>query len=377
MQLRLPGRADDGILAVVAAYGTSDAMILHGEDPLNAEPPGALLAEHALTPAACFFVRNHGDVPAVDADAWRLRVGGLVERAAELSLADLRALPRHELTVTLECAGNRRAGLIAVRDIPGEAPWGPGAMSTATWAGAALADVLARTGVAEGAAHVAFVGADRCRETEELFGGSVPLEKALRAEVLLAFEMNGEPLPPVHGAPVRVVVPGYIGARSVKWVDRIEVRDAAWDGWFQAVAYRLLAPDETPGRGRGVELGELALTADVLVPADGADVPAGPTQLRGIAHAGGERRLVRVDVSTDGGGTWLQASLLEDLGRWAWRRWTATVDLAPGEHEIVVRAWDSAAATQPADPAHVWNPKGYVNTAWGRVRLTARARTGA
>jgi sulfite oxidase len=190
--------------------------------------------------------------------------------------------------------------------------------------------------------------------------------------VLLAFEMNGEALPAVHGAPVRVVVPGYIGARSVKWLERIEVRDTPWDGYYQDVAYRLVAPDQQPGPGVGIALGELAVTADVLAPADGAEVPAGRVELRGIAHAGGERAVRRVDVSPDGGRTWAQATLLEDLGRWAWRRFTADVELTPGEHEIVVRAWDSAAMTQPEDPAPLWNPKGYMNTAWGRVRLHAR-----
>jgi sulfite oxidase len=352
----------------------SDAMIVHSAEPLNAEPPGPLLAEHALTPAGRFFVRNHGAVPTVEPDGWRLRLDGLVSGATELSLADLRDLPRRELTATLQCAGNRRAALIAVRDIPGEAPWGTGATSTATWAGVSLTDVLQHAGLTEGAAHVAFVGADRSEDADppQAFGASIPLEKALRPEVLLAFEMNGEPLPPVHGAPVRVVVPGYIGARSVKWLERIEVRETPWDGYYQHVAYRLLSPEQRPGPGVGMALGELALSADVLVPSDGADVPAGRVELRGIAHAGGDRAIARVDVSADGGRTWAQATLLEDLGRWAWRRWAADVDLAQGEHEIAVRAWDSAAVTQPEDPAPLWNPKGYMNTAWGRVRLHAR-----
>ena len=133
------------------------------------------------------------------------------------------------MTATLQCAGNRRAGLMAIRDIPGEAPWGPGATGTATWTGVALADVLALAGPRPGAAHVGFEGADSCPEASppQRFGGSIPLDKARRPEVLLAWAMNGEPLPPVHGAPLRVVVPGYIGARSVKWLERIEVARAS------------------------------------------------------------------------------------------------------------------------------------------------------
>ncbi len=198
--------------------------------------------------------------------------------------------------------------------------------------------------------------------------GSIPLDKASRPEVLLAWGMNGEPLPPVHGAPVRVVVPGYIGARSIKWLERVEVRSTPWPGHFQDVVYRLLPEDGAPAAGVGLPLGLVALNSDVLSPADGDTVPAGPLQVRGYAFAGGERYVARVDVSVDGAG-WTQAELLEDQGKWAWRQWRATVDLDPGDHEIVVRAWDSSAATQPADPAALWNPKGYVNNAQPRVRV--------
>jgi sulfite oxidase len=176
---------------------------------------------------------------------------------------------------------------------------------------------------------------------------------------------------PVHGAPLRVVVPGYIGARSVKWLERIEVRATPWRGYFQHVVYRLVPEDEKPGPGVGMPLGLVALNADVLSPADGETVTAGPVEVRGYAFAGGERHVARVDVSLDGGATWAQAQLLEDLGRWAWRHWRATVDLAPGEHEIVVRAWDSSAATQPETEAALWNPKGYANNARPRVRVRA------
>ena len=223
------------------------------------------------------------------------------------------------------------------------------------------------------AAHVGFVGADLCPQLEpaDTFGGSIPLGKACRPEVLLAWAMNGQPLPPVHGVPLRVVVPGYIGARSVKWLERVEVRSAPWHGYFQHVVYRLLPEDGTPGPGVGVPLGLVALNADVLSPADGETVAAGPVEVRGYAFAGGERHVARVDVSLDGSASWSQAELLDDLGPWAWRHWRITVDLAPGEHEIVVRAWDSSAATQPEDEAALWNPKGYVNNARPRVRVRA------
>jgi sulfite oxidase len=188
--------------------------------------------------------------------------------------------------------------------------------------------------------------------------------------VLLAWAMNGEPLPPIHGAPLRVVVAGYIGARSVKWLERIAVRSTPSEGYFQHVAYRLLPEDGTPGPRAGKPLGLVALNADVLSPADAETVPAGPLEVRGYAFTGGERHVARVDVSLDGGASWSQADLLEDLGRWAWRQWQITVDLTPGAHQIVVRVGLSA-ATPPEDEAALWNPKGYVSNARPRVRVHA------
>jgi sulfite oxidase len=358
-------------------YGKRADVIVHEDDPFNAETGLAALAEGPLTASNAFYVRGHGPLPEIDPAAWRLRVHGLVERELDLSLATLReAFREREVTATLQCAGNRRAGLIAIRDIPGQAPWGPGATGTATWSGVALADVLALAGPLHEAAHVGFDGADLCPEAKpaaQRFGGSIPLDKACRPEVLLAWAMNGEPLPRVHGAPLRAVVPGYIGARSVKWLERIEVRSRPWQGYFQHVAYRLLPEDATPGPGAGMPLGLVALNSDVLSPADGETVAAGPVEVRGYAFAGGERHVARVDVSVDGSASWSQAELLEDLGRWAWRHWRITVDLAPGEHEILVRAWDSSAATQPEDEAALWNPQGYVNNARPRVRVRAAA----
>ena len=355
-------------------YGKRADVIVHEEEPFNAETGLAALAEGPLTATDAFYVRGHGAVPEIDPATWRLRVHGLVERELDLSLATLReAFREREVTATLQCAGNRRAGLIAIRDIPGEAPWGPGATGTATWSGVPLADVLALAGLRPEAAHVGFDGADVCPEAKPVqrFGGSIPRDKACRPEVLLAWAMNGEPLAPVHGAPLRVVVPGYIGARSVKWLERIEVRSRPWQGYFQQVVYRLLPEDGEVGPGAGMPLGLVALNADVLAPADGATVAAGPIEVRGYAFAGGERHVARVDISVDGGVTWSQAELLDDLGRWAWRQWRTTVELAPGEHEILVRAWDSSAATQPEDEAALWNPKGYVNNARPRVRVVA------
>jgi sulfite oxidase len=357
----------------VAAYGKRADMLVHEEQPFNAEPPPLALAGSALTPLEAFYVRGHGAVPELDPAAWRLQIDGLTERAVGFSLEELRdgRFGEREVVATLQCAGNRRRGLVEVRDIPGEAPWGPGATGTAAWRGVGLAEVLAAAGVKSAARHVAFLGADRSEEAAppQQFGASIPLAKAMGQEVLLAYAMNEQPLPPVHGAPLRVVVPGYIGARSVKWVQRIELRSEPWDGYFQASAYRLLAPDQEQGPGVGVALGEVGLNTAVLVPEDGARVTAGPIDVHGYAFVGGEREVVRVDVSLDGGLSWTHADLEADQGRWAWRLWHAEIEVPAGEQELVARAWDSAANTQPERPESVWNPKGYVNNSWARIHL--------
>jgi sulfite oxidase len=350
-------------------------MIVHESEPYNAEAPRAGLVP-VITPIDSFYVRNHGPVPAADAD-WRLTVDGLVERPLELSVADVRdRWPAQTVTATMQCAGNRRIGLLDVRDIPGEAPWGPGATSTAQWTGVRLADVLEAAGVLDEARFVAFAAPDvsDLAEPPQGFGASIPLGKAMADEVLLAWAMNGEDLPAVHGGPLRVVVPGYIGARSVKWLQRITVQDTPSDNYFQAIAYRLLPVDADPSRpGEGLQLASTALNCDILQPEDGALVAGEAVGVAGYAYAGDDRTVVRVDVSVDGGRTWTQTCLEPAPSAWAWQHWHARLELPAGEHTIVARAWDSTGATQPEDPSHVWNPKGYINNSWARIRITAQA----
>ncbi len=284
-------------------------IVIHAEVPLNAEPPPRAL-RGARPPLDAFYVRSHGPAPEIDPAALRLRVDGLVDRALELSLDELREdFPEREVEAMLQCAGNRRTDLMAVREIPGELPWGPAAIGTARWRGVALADVLAAAGVRPGARHVAFLGLDEVEGTRR-FGGSVPLPKALQPE---------------------------------------------------AAEYRLEPP--------GFPLGEVAVNAGITAPDEGELVPAGPVAVQGWAVTAGPRTIERVDVSGDGGRDWIQAELLEDQGPWAWRRWSGEVELAPGDAEIVVRAWDSAASSQPDDPAALWNAKGYANNACPRLRL--------
>lgn len=354
------------------------AMIIRDPEPFNAEPPLGRLRQSFITPGELFFSRNHGSIPEVNSDGYRLVVGGLVDRTLEFSLEDLRGLPREEVTAVLECAGNRRDGLMELAPIPGETPWGAGAISNASWAGVPLREVLLAAGVEEEARHAAFVGLDEVEGEDGSFnyGGSIPLEKALAPEVLLAYEMNGEPLTPEHGFPLRIVAPGYYGARSVKWLSNITLQEGPSDNHFQAREYRLFPPDataETADFSAGLMLGEMQVNAVICEPVDGAALEASTVSVRGYALAGGGRRVERVDVSSDGGKTWIQADLREGADEpWAWSLWEASLDLGAGEHRIVARALDSSAATQPATTAEVWNFKGYANNSWHGIRVVAR-----
>ena len=354
------------------------ATVVHDGQPFNAEPPLVVLRQNFVTPREVFFSRNHGFTPEVDPEGYRLAVGGLVEKPLSLSMEELRELPRREVTAVLQCAGNRRDGLMEVAEIPGETPWGAGAIGNARWAGVSLREVLSAAGVGNGARHAAFSGLDEVEGEDGSFnyGGSIPLEKALDPEVLLAYGMNGEPLPHEHGFPLRVVAPGYYGARSVKWLSRVELRETPSDNHFQASEYKLFPPnarEETADLSEGLMLGEMQVNAAICEPGEGEALRAGPVAVRGYAVAGGGRRVERVDVSADEGGTWTQAELGEGAEEpWAWTFWEANIELGPGEHRVVARAVDSSAATQPKAAEEVWNFKGYANNSWHGVRVTVR-----
>ncbi len=357
-------------------------FIVRSESPFNGGPPTDLLCQSFITSAELFYVRNHGTIPELDPARYRLTIGGLVARPLTLSLGELKNdFPRRTLTVTLECAGNRRKELMAIAPIPGETPWGSEGIGNANWAGIALRDVLEKCGIAENARYVEFIGADDCeREGKDFgFGGSIPIEKAMHPEVLLAYEMNGEPLEPIHGFPLRVVTPGFIGARSVKWLARINVQAESSSNYFQAHAYQIFPPHvkaATADWSKGLQLGELNVNSVICEPSDGARVRlalsgaegSNRVRVRGYAMSGG-RGIARVEVTTDRAANWIIADSSDGDDLWAWRLWQARVELTAGQNEIAVRAWDSAGNTQPEDAKKIWNFKGYMNNAWHRVNV--------
>ncbi|MDQ3866508.1 MAG: molybdopterin-dependent oxidoreductase [Actinomycetota bacterium] len=361
----------------MTAAGKHRDLVVWSRKPLNVETPLDLLARLEITPTELFYIRNHGAVPAVDAASYRLVIDGMVATPLALTLDDLRErFPTATVTATLACAGNRRAELAAIRTIPDEIPWGAGAIGTARWTGVRLRDILLATGVAPEAVHVAFTGLDipAGRNGGEAFGGSIPLAKALTSDVLLAWAMNGEPLPSVHGFPLRVVVPGYVGARSVKWLSAVSVQASSSSSYFQRHAYRLFPPDlDTAADGaEGLELGELSVSSAISRLAEIRGAPAS-ILADGYALTGGERTVERVDVSLDGGATWTIARLSAVRAAGVWRLWQAALDAGGSDDVAVVRAWDSAANTQPEDAGRIWNPKGYMNNAWHRTRVPAPA----
>ncbi len=349
-------------------------LILRSADPLNAETAPARLVSTFLTPQAYFYIRSHGPVPDLPADHC-IVLDGLVDRPRSFAQAELRdAFPIRTVAATMQCAGNRRAHIQGVAKTSGD-PWDVGAIGNAEWTGVALRDVLAAAGVQDGASFVGTTGADDVDVDGETapFGASISIAKALEADVLIAWAMNGEPLAPEHGAPLRLVVPGYAGVRSAKWLTRIEVRDRPSDAPIQAKDYKLFPASVSKDDAdwdHGLTINEMPLNAAICSPVDGAHVGSGSCLIDGYAVAFG-RAVSRVEVSVNGGTDWVQADLTaRPDAPWSWTQWRATMNLSAGVHVLVVRAVDGAGQMQLERPEAIWNFAGYLSTAWHRISVT-------
>lgn len=325
-----------------------------------------------LTPIGLHYLLTHYDIPDVDPEDWRLSLDGLVERPLTLSLAELRERPAVEVAVTMECAGNGRA---RIEPHVVSQPWLYEAVGTALWRGASLGALLQDAGVEEGATDVLFTALDRGVEggEEQAYARSLPLAEALREDVVLAYEINGVPLPPQHGFPLRLVVPGWYGMTSVKWLERVTLVDEPFDGYQMSHSYRLRQEEDE----EGVPLDRIQVRALMVPPGipefltRSRIVEAGACVLHGRAWSGAAE-VAGVDVSTDGGETWSEAELAPPtLGPWAWRAWRYVWSAERGEHELCCRARDAAGNEQPLEPA--WNVGGYANNAVQRVPVTVPA----
>jgi DMSO/TMAO reductase YedYZ molybdopterin-dependent catalytic subunit len=330
-------------------------LVVVKHKPFNAEAPLSALRED-VTPLKHFYLRSNFDVPLLDLDSWRLYIGGAVERSADLSLAELRSFPASTVTATMECAGNSRTGLAP---LPKGEPWGSGAVSTATWRGVSLRNALERAGVRSTTVEIVFTAADRGTmdgNSEVLpFARSLPIEKALHPDTILVYEMNGTPLPPEHGGPVRLFVPGWYGMASVKWLVRIDAVEQPFTGFFQAQRYIL----DLPGSDTSEPLREMRVKSIITSPAPGAALAQGAQTVSGVAWSGCGA-IKSVEVSVEGGGAWHPAQLIGDVAPYGWQRWQYEWGVTrPGRHVLRARATDEQGNVQPDVAA--WNRLGYAN----------------
>ncbi len=355
-----------------------DGLSLLGDVPLVAETPEELLDDET-TPITRFFVRNNGLLPepAADADGWTFTVDGEVERPLTLSLADLKSrFPHKTFRMVLECGGNGRSFFEPKAE---GNPWTNGGVGCAEWTGVSLGDVLREAGLKDSAVFTGHFGADPDKHgshDHQAMSRGVPIAKALEEHTLLVWAMNGETLPFIHGGPLRLVVPGWPGSLSQKWLKRIWIRDREHDGpGMTGLSYRLPVRPLAPGAdGRDVEnriIESMPVRSIVTAPADGSRYPAGMRSIvvRGAAWAGDDA-VARVEVTLDGGATWSEAAMTPTRNRYDWTRWQVSLPL-PGDgfYEIFARATDSTGRAQPFRAAN-WNPNGYGCNVMHRVAVT-------
>jgi DMSO/TMAO reductase YedYZ molybdopterin-dependent catalytic subunit len=358
-EISTPGRvAEPG--EGISAYELALAARNHGM-PLEA-------MRYDLTPPGLHYLLIHYDIPYLAGDTWQVRVDGLVTKPTTLDLAALRAMPARTVRVTMECAGNGRARL---EPRPVSQPWLVEAVGTAEWTGVALSDILSAADVRPAGVEVVFTGADHGveRGVEQDYQRSLTLAEAAEPDVILAYEMNGQPLAPQHGFPVRLVAPGWYGMAHVKWLNRIEVVGEAFTGFQQAEAYRFRQVAGEPGEA----VTRIAPRALVIPPgfpdfmSRARVVRPGPVVLEGRAWSG-RAPVERVEVSVDSGQSWLDTELEPSEHRWAWQRWRRDWTAEPGDYTVTARAIAADGEVQPVDQP--WNRGGFANNAAQQIPVT-------
>jgi DMSO/TMAO reductase YedYZ molybdopterin-dependent catalytic subunit len=322
---------------------------------------------YPITPTGMHYLLVHFDIPAVDDRDWRLEVGGLVERPLTLTLDDIRRRPAIAMPVTMECAGNGRA-LLDPR--PVSQPWLLEAIGTAEWTGTPLMELLQEAGVQADADEILFTGLDRGVQGGEVqsYQRSLSISEAMREEVLLVYEMNGRPLEPQHGFPLRLLVPGWYGMTSVKWLAAIEAIHGPFEGYQMVGSYRYSRSEDDPG-----EPVTLIRVRSLMIPPGIPDfatrvrlVEAGKVTLTGRAWAG-RLDVSDVEVSSDGGETWTEAQLEKAVAPFAWRGWSYDWEAKAGRYMLCVRARDTAGNLQPVEQP--WTYQGMGNNMVQRVEV--------
>ncbi|HKB23783.1 MAG TPA: sulfite oxidase [Methylomirabilota bacterium] len=333
-----------------APIAGKEKLIVRSGRPVNLEARLADLKDY-YTPEELFYVRNNYDAAPIDPAQWSLKIEGEVGNPVVLGLADLRKLPMLTQDVTLECAGNGRS---FHRPRASGIQWEHGAVGNAAWKGVRLADVLALATPTASAQHVAFDGADTPPTPQAPdFIRSVPMWKALERHTMIALEMGGKPIPHLHGGPARVVVPGFVGSASIKWLERIMLLTEEFNGFYMKSNYTAPRADNDK---EIYSLQSLEVKSVIVGPADGARLPAGRTPVWGWAWSG-EGELTGLDVSTDGGQTWTPGKFTGPWGRYSWRKWEHEWDAKAGTHTVMARATDSLGRVQPTTRA--FNRLGY------------------
>ncbi|KAL6953176.1 sulfite oxidase, partial [Sarracenia purpurea var. burkii] len=334
---------------------------INAKEPFNAEPPRLALISSYVTPTDFFYKRNHGPIPIVDdIERYYFTITGLTDYPKQLFMKDIQNLPKYNVTATLQCAGNRRTAMSQTKTVKGVG-WDVAAIGNAVWGGAKLADVLELAGIPHltsatpsGGKHVEFVSIDKCKEENGgPYKASIPLSQATNpvADVLLAYEMNGETLNRDHGYPLRVIVPGVIGARSVKWLDSINIIAEECQGFFMQKDYKMFPPsvnwDNIDWSTRKPQM-DFPVQCAICSLEDFNITSHGKITIKGYAASGGGRGIERVDISIDGGKTWVEASRHQKAGipyiadgtssdKWAWVFFEANADI-PKSAEIVAKA---------------------------------------
>ena len=349
-------------------------LIFRTTDPRNAEPTLDKLVQSWITPIKHFYVRSHAPNPKIDISQYRLTVEGSVRTPKTFSFDELQKLPTKTITATLTCAGNRRAEYNKEGKVGG-VQWGPGAIGNATWSGLALSDLLQQVGVLEEAKHVWFEGLDEIEKGGGIipFGGSIPMPKAMiggdMPGALLAHQMNGQPLTADHGYPLRTVVPGYIGARSVKWLGKIIVSDKPSPNHYLATAYKVVQKTDPIDWTESGPIYRFPVNGAIATPESGATVEAGELELSGYTLPTGRAgaKITEVLISADGGKTWQRAKLTGNAADYCWQLWTAKVKVTKNTKRLVLRAMDSSGGFMPGRVP--WNAKGYLQNSWYKLPI--------